>query len=123
MARAKLQDLLNVSRGSARGAEVCKLREVAAAGCESLLASAEGFISCQRPLFDDRRTLLNMDQLPGRKSCTKLHTKGGAAPARFGTGSFKHPDAVEWARSTTLGCRISPTGRQLGIPSTFKRGE
>jgi len=36
-----LQDLLNVSRGSARGAEVCKLREVAAAGCESLMASAE----------------------------------------------------------------------------------
>ncbi len=36
-----LQDLLNVSRGSARGAEVCKLRDVAAAGCESLLASAE----------------------------------------------------------------------------------
>jgi signal transduction histidine kinase len=36
-----LQDLLNVSRGSARGAELCKLREVAAAGCESLLASAE----------------------------------------------------------------------------------
>jgi signal transduction histidine kinase len=36
-----LQDLLNVSRGSSRGAEVCKLREVAAAGCESLLASAE----------------------------------------------------------------------------------
>jgi signal transduction histidine kinase len=36
-----LQDLLNVSRGSARGAEACKLRDVAAAGCESLLASAE----------------------------------------------------------------------------------
>jgi signal transduction histidine kinase len=36
-----LQDLLNVSRGSARGAELCKLREVAAAGCESLLASAD----------------------------------------------------------------------------------
>jgi signal transduction histidine kinase len=36
-----LQDLLNVSRGSTRGAEVCNLREVAAAGCESLLASAE----------------------------------------------------------------------------------
>jgi signal transduction histidine kinase len=36
-----LQDLLNVSRGSARGAELCKLRDVAAAGCESLLASAE----------------------------------------------------------------------------------
>ena len=36
-----LQDLLNVSRGSARGAETCKLREVAAAGCESLLAVAE----------------------------------------------------------------------------------
>jgi signal transduction histidine kinase len=36
-----LQDLLNVSRGNARGAEVCNLREVAAAGCESLLASAE----------------------------------------------------------------------------------
>jgi len=36
-----LQDLLNVSRGSSRGAEVCKLRDVAAAGCESLLASAE----------------------------------------------------------------------------------
>jgi len=31
-----LQDLLNVSRGSSRGAEMCKLREVAAAGCESL---------------------------------------------------------------------------------------
>ena len=36
-----LQDLLNVSRGSVCGAEVCKLREVAAAGCESLLASAD----------------------------------------------------------------------------------
>ncbi len=36
-----LQDLLNVSRGSARGAELCNLRDVAAAGCESLLASAE----------------------------------------------------------------------------------
>lgn len=36
-----LQDLLNVSRGNARGAEVCRLREVAAAGCESLLASVE----------------------------------------------------------------------------------
>lgn len=36
-----LQDLLNVSRGNAHGAEVCRLREVAAAGCESLLPSAE----------------------------------------------------------------------------------
>jgi signal transduction histidine kinase len=36
-----LQDLLNVSRGNAHGAELCKLSEVAAAGCESLLASAE----------------------------------------------------------------------------------
>ncbi|HVN06399.1 MAG TPA: ATP-binding protein [Bryobacteraceae bacterium] len=36
-----LQDLLNVSRGNARGAEVCRLREVAAAGCESLLPAAE----------------------------------------------------------------------------------
>ena len=36
-----LQDLLNVSRGSSRGAEVCKLRDVAAAGCESLQASAD----------------------------------------------------------------------------------
>jgi signal transduction histidine kinase len=36
-----LQDLLNVSRGSARGAEQCKLREVAADGCQSLLASAD----------------------------------------------------------------------------------
>ncbi len=36
-----LQDLLNVSRGNARGAEVCNLREVAAAGCESLLPSVE----------------------------------------------------------------------------------
>ncbi|HUE04181.1 MAG TPA: ATP-binding protein [Bryobacteraceae bacterium] len=36
-----LQDLLNVSRGSAGGAELCNLREVAVAGCESLLASAD----------------------------------------------------------------------------------
>ena len=36
-----LQDLLNVSRGNARCAEVCKLREVASAGCESLVAAAE----------------------------------------------------------------------------------
>jgi signal transduction histidine kinase len=36
-----LQDLLNVSRGRAAGAEVCNLREVAVAGCESLLASIE----------------------------------------------------------------------------------
>jgi signal transduction histidine kinase len=39
--RELLQDLLNVSRGNAAGAEICNLREVAAAGCESLLASAE----------------------------------------------------------------------------------
>jgi len=36
-----LQDLLNVSRGRTGGAELCSLREVAAAGCESLRASAE----------------------------------------------------------------------------------
>jgi signal transduction histidine kinase len=36
-----LQDLLNVSRGSACGAEICKLREVAEAGCDSLLAAAD----------------------------------------------------------------------------------
>jgi signal transduction histidine kinase len=36
-----LQDLLNVSRGNARCAEMCKLREVAAAGCEALLPAAE----------------------------------------------------------------------------------
>jgi signal transduction histidine kinase len=36
-----LQDLLNVSRGNAGGAEICNLREVAVAGCESLLASIE----------------------------------------------------------------------------------
>ncbi len=36
-----LQDLLNVSRGNAAGAEVCRLREVAVAGCESLLVSIE----------------------------------------------------------------------------------
>jgi len=36
-----LQDLLNVSRGNARGAELCRLREVASAGCESLLPAAE----------------------------------------------------------------------------------
>jgi len=36
-----LQDLLNVSRGSARGAEICKLREVAEAGCDSLLTAAD----------------------------------------------------------------------------------
>jgi signal transduction histidine kinase len=36
-----LQDLLNVSRGNARGAEICKLSDVAAAGCEALRAAAE----------------------------------------------------------------------------------
>jgi signal transduction histidine kinase len=36
-----LQDLLNVSRGNARGAEICKLSDVAAAGCEPLRAAAE----------------------------------------------------------------------------------
>ena len=36
-----LQDLLNVSRGNARGAEMCRLSDVAAAGCEPLLAAAE----------------------------------------------------------------------------------
>jgi hypothetical protein len=40
-ARNCCKALLRVSLGGARGAEVCKLREVAAAGCESLLASAE----------------------------------------------------------------------------------
>jgi signal transduction histidine kinase len=36
-----LQDLLNVSRGKSRAPEVCRLREVAAAACESLAATAE----------------------------------------------------------------------------------
>lgn len=37
-----LQDLLNVSRGKSRPPEICRLREVAAAACESLAATAEG---------------------------------------------------------------------------------
>jgi signal transduction histidine kinase len=36
-----LQDLLNVSRGKSRPAEVCRLREVAQAACDSLAAAAE----------------------------------------------------------------------------------
>ncbi len=36
-----LQDLLNVSRGKQNSVEVCRLREVAAAACESLAATAE----------------------------------------------------------------------------------
>ena len=36
-----LQDLLNVSRGKSRPAEVCRLREVAQAACDSLSAAAE----------------------------------------------------------------------------------
>ncbi|MFN7998909.1 MAG: ATP-binding protein [Bryobacteraceae bacterium] len=36
-----LQDLLNVSRGSARSAEMCRLHEVVSAGCEPLTAAAD----------------------------------------------------------------------------------
>src|SRR6185436_5291821 len=36
-----LQDLLNVSRGKTRSPEVCRLREVALAACDSLATSAE----------------------------------------------------------------------------------
>lgn len=36
-----LQDLLNVSRGKSRAPEVCRLREVAAAACDSLVSAAE----------------------------------------------------------------------------------
>lgn len=36
-----LQDLLNVSRGRTQSLEMCRLREVAAAACESLAAAAE----------------------------------------------------------------------------------
>ncbi len=36
-----LQDLLNVSRGKSRAPEQCRLREVAAAACESLATTAE----------------------------------------------------------------------------------
>ncbi len=36
-----LQDLLNVSRGKSRAPELCRLREVASAACESLAATAE----------------------------------------------------------------------------------
>ena len=36
-----LQDLLNVSRGKSRPPEMCRLREVASAACESLAAAAE----------------------------------------------------------------------------------
>jgi signal transduction histidine kinase len=36
-----LQDLLNVSRGKSRAPEVCRLREVALAACDSLAAAAE----------------------------------------------------------------------------------
>jgi signal transduction histidine kinase len=37
-----LQDLLNVSRGKSSPPEVCRLREVAMAACDSLAAAAEG---------------------------------------------------------------------------------
>ena len=37
-----LQDLLNVSRGKSSAPEMCRLREVASAACESLAATAEG---------------------------------------------------------------------------------
>ena len=36
-----LQDLLNVSRGKSRQPEVCRLREVASAACDSLAATAD----------------------------------------------------------------------------------
>ena len=36
-----LQDLLNVSRGKSRPPEICRLREVAMAACDSLAATAE----------------------------------------------------------------------------------
>jgi signal transduction histidine kinase len=36
-----LQDLLNVSRGKSRPAEMCRLREVASAACDSLAVAAE----------------------------------------------------------------------------------
>ena len=36
-----LQDLVNVGRGKTEGAEVCRLREVAAAACDSLAPAAE----------------------------------------------------------------------------------
>ncbi len=36
-----LQDLLNVSRGKTRAAEVCRLREVAASACDALAPAAE----------------------------------------------------------------------------------
>jgi signal transduction histidine kinase len=36
-----LQDLLNVSRGKSRAPEVCRLREVAAAACDSMATTAE----------------------------------------------------------------------------------
>jgi signal transduction histidine kinase len=36
-----LQDLLNVSRGKGRPPEICRLREVASAACDSLAAAAE----------------------------------------------------------------------------------
>ncbi len=49
-----LQDLLNVSRGNAGGAEMCKLRDVATAGCELLLASAEAQrVDLQVSIADD----------------------------------------------------------------------
>jgi len=36
-----LQDLLNVSRGTRRAPEICRLREVASAACDSLASTAE----------------------------------------------------------------------------------
>jgi signal transduction histidine kinase len=37
-----LQDLVNVGRGKTEGIEICRLRELAAAACESLATAAEG---------------------------------------------------------------------------------
>jgi len=49
-----LQDLLNLSRGTADGAEICKLRDVAVAGCESLLATVEAqHIDLEISIADD----------------------------------------------------------------------
>ena len=49
-----LQDLLNVSRGKSGAPEVCRLREVASAACDSLAATAEAQ-GVDRRAVDSRR--------------------------------------------------------------------
>jgi signal transduction histidine kinase len=99
-----LQDLVNVGRGKTEGAEICRLREVAAAACDSLAQTADQ----QRVLF--RLEIPDSIELPLERARVErvfINLVGNALEAMPHGGEIRIDAAVN---SDTVTIQVSDTG-------------